>query len=776
MSTVAGAATRPVSGSGLREKTAASLVNSFRLTSVTQRLRYHIQVGPKSDSKEFQICCISFAKGIDFAIANNDVPKKVEEFPRLLKQVCRHLTDVYTKTAVMVLMISVKHACQLGWFSDSESQELLALADEMRTCFGSSGSTIPGITSPSSTFSQIMERFYPFVKLGHVLVSFEVKAGYTMLAHDFHISKNMPHSLQEKIRLFVAQTDNIDTSSCISNPPEVSFLLNGKGVDKRVNIAMVPGPQLPTNVTAQLKYGTNLLQVMGNFKGNYIIIIAFTGLVVPPEQPVLKDYLQSGVIESSPDSDIIEGPSRVSLTCPISRRRIKLPVKGQLCKHLQCFDFSNYVHINMRNPSWRCPHCNQPVCYPEIRLDQNMVKILKDVGHNAVDVIIDAGGSWKVAKKTDEIMEPVREIIHDLEDPMSLLNSGPVVFDLTGDDDAEMEVFGNNKVEDQKPCLSNALGQSNNNRSKEASNDDNCSIFDLSDVIAFDPVILSALENTAPQPHQALNTGTGQQYSNLSQLPMSIDPMPVPLPFSQTPSPRDRPATTSTVCTMPSPQFSQVHASPVTPTGTYLGRTSSPRWNQTYPYQASSMTTPYQSRRVPIPGTSQSPANALSSVQSQHVPRVLNQPNSYGIRGVTSNHVSTQRQHQSGPNVQSVSRTSDLMDVDLTVPDTTNWRPRMRGSLVPGSHSTALDHMIIRPTQNSQTSTRPTSSQPFQTPSIQTSQSQSPFSTGAYRTQAVVGNRNHPVPAPAGLGNRNHPEPAPADFARPTGPTSSRRT
>jgi len=36
------------------------------------------------------------------------------------------------------------------------------------------------------------------------------------------------------------------------------------------------------------------------FKGNYIIIIAFTGLVVPPEKPVLKDYLQSGVIEASP--------------------------------------------------------------------------------------------------------------------------------------------------------------------------------------------------------------------------------------------------------------------------------------------------------------------------------------------------------------------------------------------------------------------------------------------------------------------------------------------
>lgn len=170
-----------------------------------------------------------------------------------------------------------------------------------------------------------------------------------------------------------------------------------------------------------------------------------------------------------------------------------------------------------------------------------------------------------------------------------------------------------------------------------------------------------------------------------------------------------------------------------------------------------------QSRRVPVPVTSQSAANVSSYVQSQHVPRVLSQPNSYGIRGLTSSHASTQRQHPTGPTVQSVSRTSDLMDVDLTVPDTSNWRPRMRGSLGSGSHSTALDHMIIRPTQQSQTSTRLNSSQPVQTPSVQTSQAQSPFSTAAYRTETVLGNQNNPVPAPPGS-------------VRPTGPTSSWRT
>ncbi|CAH8390331.1 unnamed protein product [Eruca vesicaria subsp. sativa] len=712
-------ASTTVAGTGLPEKAAAALVNSFRLASVTQRLAFHIQAGAKSDVKEFQVCCISLAKGIDFAIANNEIPKKVEDLPSLLKQVCRHRDDVYTKTAVMVLMISVKHACKLGWFSDSEAQELIALADQMKNGFGNPENTIPSVQSPGGTLSQIMERFYPFVKLGHVLVSLEVKSGYTMLAHDFHISKNMPHSPQERIRLFVVQTENIDTSTCIINPPEVSFILNGKVVEKRVNISMDSGPQLPTNVTAILKYGTNLLQVMGNSNGHYIIVIAFTGLAQLPEKPVLKEYVQSGVVEPSPDSDIIEGPSRVSLRCPISRSRIKLPVKGQLCKHLQCFDFWNYVNINMRNPSWRCPHCNQPVSYPDIRLDQNMVKILKDSGRNAADVIIHAGGTWKVAMENKGNEEPVRDaIIHDLEDPNSLLNAGPVVLDLTADDedDTDIELFGSTtKALDQKPHLSDAQGQSNNNyASKDASVDDYCSMFNLSDVVSLDEVMLDHL-----------NTGTGQGIT------MPQDPAHVSVPFSQAASPRERSTTTSTV--LPSPQ---VHASPVTPAGTYLSRTSS---------QMSSLTTSSQSRRHPVQVTSQSPGNVSSLSQSPRIPRVLaSQPNSYFVRSLNSNHLTTQTQRPSSPPVQSVSRTSDLMDVDSATPDTTNWRPRMRGSITPGSYSPALDHMIIRPTQQSQT--RLQVSQPAQTTTVQTSQPQPPFST------------------------------APPAFTRPSGPTTPWRT
>lgn len=45
-----------------------------------------------------------------------------------------------------------------------------------------------------------------------------------------------------------------------------------------------------------------------------------------------------------------------------------------LFSSLQCFDFHNFIDINSKKPSWRCPSCNQYVCYTDIRLDRNMVE------------------------------------------------------------------------------------------------------------------------------------------------------------------------------------------------------------------------------------------------------------------------------------------------------------------------------------------------------------------------------------------------------------------
>ncbi|XP_052873935.1 E4 SUMO-protein ligase PIAL2 isoform X3 [Gossypium arboreum] len=409
----------------------ASVVNSFRVAAVAERLATHTQPGRQPQSSEFFSLCLSLARGIDYAIANNEVPAKAQELPLLLKQICQHRNDLFLQAAIMVLMISVK----------------------VGSCF-----CIPGVINNEldgslATILEVMSRFYPLMKMGQILASLEAKPGYGALVVDFHISKNMTYSPQEKIRLFVSQKDNVETSACIISPQLVSFLLNGKGVERRTNVSVDMGPQMPTNVTAMLKYGTNLLQAVGQFSGHYLIVVAFMSMESSsPDASTLPDYVQSGdFAPDSEDSDLIEGPSRISLKCPISRTRIKTPVKGHACKHLQCFDFNNYVNINSRRPSWRCPHCNQHVCYTNIRIDQNMVKVLKEVAEDVSDVIISADGSWKAVMENDDDVDELHgNTLNCQKDGSELPESAtgvPMVLDLTQTVDA-LETI---ETEDRKP-------------------------------------------------------------------------------------------------------------------------------------------------------------------------------------------------------------------------------------------------------------------------------------------------------------------------------------
>ncbi|KAB1215410.1 E3 SUMO-protein ligase pli1 [Morella rubra] len=440
-----------------------SSVNSFRVSAMAERLETHFQPGNRNDPAEFFKLCLALARGIDYAVANNEIPSKAQDLPSLLKKVCQRKSDLLLQAAIMVLMISVKNACKMGWFSEKDTNELSTLANEIGSSFCSLGDVNTGPSDSLSTVGKIMERFYPRMKMGHILASLEVKPGYGVYIIDFHISKNILPP-QEKIWFFVAQTDSIETSACIISPPQVSFLLNGIGVDRRTNVQMDTGPQFPTNVTGMLQYGTNLLQAIGQFNGHYIIAVAFISVDLSPDTPMPPDYIQPAVAAVDSDADIIEGPSRISLHCPISYTRIKTPVKGHSCKHLQCFDFGNFLEINLRRPSWRCPHCNQSVCYLDLRLDQNMVKassyeflVLREVGENVDEVIISADGSWQAGLKNDDHVEQVQgktincqKEKNERQESMGVLNILPNVFDLTEDND-EMEAVTTREMEDRKP-------------------------------------------------------------------------------------------------------------------------------------------------------------------------------------------------------------------------------------------------------------------------------------------------------------------------------------
>ncbi|KEH22970.1 transcription factor-like protein [Medicago truncatula] len=345
-------------------------LNLYRITKTLEcLLAWYFVPGNQISSSIFCRLCISLSRGINYAIAYGQTPssKAIQLLHTLMKKIDYQNESDDELGVVIVLVITVKNACEFGWFENKETQELLTIAHEIEKMYCTLGSTRPSFSHHSSSLlNMIMQRFYPSMKLGPIIASIEAKK---------IISPN------KKFWLLVAETDNIETSACLINPQDVNFLVNGEAINTRTLLGMDHQPQMPTSV--------------GEFDGNYIILVAYMSYVdasLPPELP--PDYVQS-TLEYS-DSDIMEGESRISLNCPIGLTRIKTPVKGRTCKHFQCFDFDNFIEINCYRPLWRCPHCNEYVSYTDICLDRNMVEILKKVGENVVEVIVHhADGSLK---------------------------------------------------------------------------------------------------------------------------------------------------------------------------------------------------------------------------------------------------------------------------------------------------------------------------------------------------------------------------------------------
>ncbi|KAL8480199.1 hypothetical protein ACS0TY_026937 [Phlomoides rotata] len=176
-----------------------------------------------------------------------------------------------------------------------------------------------------------------------------------------------------------------------------------------------------------------------------------------PDSASIQDYEHAPATVDA-DCEVTEGPSVISLNCPISMWRIKTPVKGRSCKHIKCFDFDNYVEINSTRPNWRCPSCNKPASFSDIRLDQNMVKVLEKVNPNAMTIIFYPNGSWGPIIEIEDTVEKLEDIpsnnVQDVvnlteDDDDHLMNtvqlSGQInaqhVVDLTKDEDDDLMNF-----------------------------------------------------------------------------------------------------------------------------------------------------------------------------------------------------------------------------------------------------------------------------------------------------------------------------------------------
>ncbi|XP_075073947.1 E4 SUMO-protein ligase PIAL2-like isoform X1 [Nicotiana tabacum] len=287
---------------------------SMLVGTVADLMSLYMQSGHLNNLSVFSDLCLSLAKGIDHAVANNEVPLRSHELPSLLKQVYKYRNDFSLQDASMVLLMSVKCACKVGWFQNEDTNDLLKLIQEVNRYFSSAEDIGVDPSYVHPYVSKVLRRFSPKLKMDRIVAAFQIKPGFGAFHADFHILRGMVTPGKDEILLLVTNVDNMETASRIIAPPETTFLLNGTRLEGKTKDNM---QQLPTNITKMLKYGVNILQVVGQFNGHYIAIIGIMSLLPSLESQGIKDC--SGPLPlARSDLEIVENSSRISLNWAFS--------------------------------------------------------------------------------------------------------------------------------------------------------------------------------------------------------------------------------------------------------------------------------------------------------------------------------------------------------------------------------------------------------------------------------------------------------------------------
>jgi hypothetical protein len=117
------------------------------------------------------------------------------------------------------------------------------------------------------------------------------------------------------------------------------------------------------------------------------------------------------------DDNIALSQLKISLLCPLMKTRMNIPARTKTCSHLQCFDLLNYLNMNEKRPSWKCPQCNTNAHFDNLIVDQYFMDLLKAVEQNVEEVELLRDGNWRILEVAcdtlsddDDIVTPAKAL------------------------------------------------------------------------------------------------------------------------------------------------------------------------------------------------------------------------------------------------------------------------------------------------------------------------------------------------------------------------------
>ncbi|KAI7898458.1 uncharacterized protein BX663DRAFT_524787 [Cokeromyces recurvatus] len=264
---------------------------------------------------------------------------------------------------------------------------------------------------------------------------FSFMTGYAIqpfkLIHDeefqrkqFHINSETYRLLYKNTDLKINKTDTVLPRTYIVNawysntserkcdwPASVRVELNGrelhlqkrqKHTSPNGQVTYI-GKDLPFDLTKLIKVGENTLglhqfgcacsfrfsvQIHTRFSENWILHHVHNTLIsVKDSETMIDNLLGNNQTNDDDDIMVIQESVKLRLKCPITMKRMKQPVRGQNCKHVDCFDLEGYLIVNKtRNPVWQCPHCSTVVGPKSLARDALTEKLLKELPKNVVEI------------------------------------------------------------------------------------------------------------------------------------------------------------------------------------------------------------------------------------------------------------------------------------------------------------------------------------------------------------------------------------------------------
>ncbi|KAH7712228.1 e3 SUMO-protein ligase PIAS1-like protein [Aphelenchoides avenae] len=106
------------------------------------------------------------------------------------------------------------------------------------------------------------------------------------------------------------------------------------------------------------------------------------------------------------ENDDLSVPTyRVSLFCPLSKRRMAVAARGMDCTHIQCFDLQQFLEFQVQTSLWACPiaGCSKQLRLAQLRVDQYFCEAI-DALRNRREVadldLLPSGGYAAVEPRT----------------------------------------------------------------------------------------------------------------------------------------------------------------------------------------------------------------------------------------------------------------------------------------------------------------------------------------------------------------------------------------